>query len=202
MSDQAPAPSTFRSKKARAILAGGLVLGLGAAYTLAQWSDSEWAQSTFSTGQFNLEGSTDGTTFSEHPTEGDAATLSFSADVSNLQPGQVTSSLFSVRLDAATTVDASVATTTAATGAAASALSYRIVQVATPAACTVTATGTTIVPEADLGTVGTVTPFDLAPGAGSAAGASANLCIIVTADDDLVEDTTASATWTFTATTD
>ncbi|MGO2658591.1 SipW-dependent-type signal peptide-containing protein [Mycetocola reblochoni] len=201
MSEKSASTRASRTKKTRALLAGGVVLGLGAAYTLAQWSDSEWAQSTFAAGQFNLEGSVDGTTFEEHPTSADAAELSFTADVGNLRPGQATASLFAIRLDSATTVDANVATTAAATGSATAQLSHRVIQVAAPGDCTVDATGTTVAGEAALGSLGTVTDVALAPGAGSAPGASANLCIIVTASDDLVQSSTASATWTFTAST-
>lgn len=202
MTDLAPTSSTSRSKKARAILAGGIVLGLGAAYTLAQWSDSEWAQSTFGTGQFNLEGSTDGIAFSEHPSSDNAAELSFSSDVSNLRPGQSTASLFAVRLDADTTVDATVTPTAAASGAAAAELSYRIVQLSSPSECTTSASGTTVVAESALGAVTGASPFELAPGAGSAAGTAANLCVIVTASDDLAQNTAATASWTFTASSD
>ncbi|MGX9899679.1 SipW-dependent-type signal peptide-containing protein [Arthrobacter sp. SA17] len=34
--------STRRKDKVRALLAGGLVLGIGAAFTLAAWTDNEW----------------------------------------------------------------------------------------------------------------------------------------------------------------
>ncbi|MGO2139648.1 MAG: SipW-dependent-type signal peptide-containing protein [Leucobacter sp.] len=46
--------------KARALLAGGLVLGVGAAVTLAAWTDNEWVRGVFGTGTFGIEGSTDG----------------------------------------------------------------------------------------------------------------------------------------------
>src|SRR5690606_31735774 len=54
-----------RSRMIRALLAGGLVLGVGTAVTLAAWNDSEFASGTFRAGTFDLEGSTDGTTFSQ-----------------------------------------------------------------------------------------------------------------------------------------
>ena len=57
-----------RSRMIRAILAGGLVLGVGAAVTLAAWNDSEFVTGTFTAGTFNMQGSTtDGTTFTDHP---------------------------------------------------------------------------------------------------------------------------------------
>jgi len=69
--------TTTTRRKVRAVLAGGLVLGVGAAVTLAAWNDSEFATGTFTAGTFNLEGSTDGTTFTDHNVDdGDtAATL-------------------------------------------------------------------------------------------------------------------------------
>ena len=45
-----------RARKRKAILAGGVVLGLGAAVTLAAWSDDVFANGTFNTGQFELQG--------------------------------------------------------------------------------------------------------------------------------------------------
>src|SRR5690606_23874046 len=48
------------SRKVRALLAGGVVLGIGAAATLAAWNDSEYAGATFTAGSFNLEGAVDG----------------------------------------------------------------------------------------------------------------------------------------------
>lgn len=40
--------AALSARKVRALLAGGLVLGLGATATLAAYSDSEWATATFS----------------------------------------------------------------------------------------------------------------------------------------------------------
>ena len=78
------------SRHGRAILAGGLVLGVGAAITLANWNDSEFVNGTFAAGIFALEGSsTDGTTFSEHSSAGSAAVLDFQLAPDNLAPGDV-----------------------------------------------------------------------------------------------------------------
>ena len=57
------------NRKILAVLAGGLVLGVGVAVTLAAWNDSEFATGTFTAGSFNLEGSTTGDTdaaYSDH----------------------------------------------------------------------------------------------------------------------------------------
>ena len=44
--------------RVRAVLAGALVLGVGASVTLASWSDSEYAAGTFTASTFRLESST------------------------------------------------------------------------------------------------------------------------------------------------
>lgn len=79
------------SRKVRAIAAGGAVLGVGAAVTLAAWSDSEFAQGTFASGQFGIQGSADGQAFDDHIDAEGALTLDFTdteIDVSGMQPGE------------------------------------------------------------------------------------------------------------------
>lgn len=91
----------LRSRRIRAVLAGGLVFGVGAAMTLAAWTDNENATATFSAGKFDIVGSTNGTTYSNHnpsdapPTS--AAGLSFSVPVGAMAPGNTTYALFSVK---------------------------------------------------------------------------------------------------------
>ena len=74
------------SRRIRAVLAGGLVFGVGATMTLAAWNDSEHGNATFTAGRFDIVGATDGTTFSSHPV-GTPAALSFSAPFSAMAPG-------------------------------------------------------------------------------------------------------------------
>ena len=57
-----------RRRMLLAVIAGGVVLGVGTAVTLAVWNDSEFASGTFSSGQFDLQGSIDGATFDSSPT--------------------------------------------------------------------------------------------------------------------------------------
>ena len=79
------------SRKVRAIAAGGAVLGVGAAVTLAAWSDSEFAQGTFASGQFGIQGSADGQAFADHTTAEGALVLNFDdvdVDADSMQPGQ------------------------------------------------------------------------------------------------------------------
>lgn len=70
--------------KVAALLAGGLVLGIGAATTLAAWSDSQHATATFTAGVFSLVSSADGSTWVDHP-QGDPAVLAMGTD--GMSPG-------------------------------------------------------------------------------------------------------------------
>lgn len=44
-----------RSRKLRALLAGGALLGIGATATLAAWTDDVWVSAAFNTEQFNVQ---------------------------------------------------------------------------------------------------------------------------------------------------
>lgn len=75
------------SRKTRAVAAGGAVIGLGVAMTLAAWSDSEFARGTFSTANFGIQGAAGDNNFADHPTEAEALNLVFSP-AQPMQPGQ------------------------------------------------------------------------------------------------------------------
>ncbi|HJE91202.1 MAG TPA: SipW-dependent-type signal peptide-containing protein [Dietzia timorensis] len=112
MSDNTISPdqqNRDRNRKRKALLAGGLVLGIGAAATLAAFTDGEFANGTFSTGSFGIEGSTtaDGT-FAEHASSGGAATLSFTTSATNMTPGDTIYAPYFIR-----TIDGSLAGTVA-----------------------------------------------------------------------------------------
>lgn len=200
-----PATDRSKSRKFKAILAGGLVLGLGAAVTLAAWNDSEFVIGNFDTGHFKMVGSEDGTSFSNHDTSATADSLSFSLGYDNLSPNDTVAAPYVVHLDATSDYPATVTVESAIGSAATDKLSYKIIEVASVAACTPAATAT---PDA------TVVPFDTSfnadPGQGSFdletstngtdAGANVYLCIQVTADSDLDQDESATATWEFVAT--
>lgn len=192
-----------RGRKVRALLAGGLVLGVGAAVTLAAWTDQEWATGEFGAGSFNVQGSTDGTAFTDHETEDGAADLVFELPAAeNLSPGDSVAAPFVLRLDEATSYDATVELTDASgAGDNAANLTYGIVSVASAAECTAEATGTEIVPEGtSLDAIAGAAGFDLTAGEGAAVGEEATLCFQVTAGDGLVQGATGTATWGFTAT--
>ncbi|QNA93353.1 MULTISPECIES: SipW-dependent-type signal peptide-containing protein [unclassified Microbacterium] len=198
-------------RKVLAVLAGGLVLGVGTAVTLAVWNDSEFANGTFTAGAFNLQGSTDGTTYADHNTDdGDtAATLDFSlpADVvDNMSPTDSVYAGFWVRLAAGTTSGADLVADGTTADAAASSnsdhLSYAIYQLAPGATCdATTATGTPIASGATLDAQTGATTVPLTAGAtATAPGTAVQLCIAVTADAALEPSLVTNATWKFTAT--
>lgn len=195
-----------RQRKILAILAGGLVLGVGAAVTLAAWNDSEFATGEFGAGSFNLEGATDGATgtFEDHDTAGSAADLSFTLPLAdNLAPDDVVYAPFWVRLDADTTSPAQLtATSVTATGVNAPNLSYTVYAIGAAATCdeATATTGTELASGADLSAFTQGGEQALAVGADAAAGAPSQLCFAVTAGEDLVEGEPATATWAFTAT--
>jgi len=188
-----------RSRRVRAILAGGLVLGVGAAVTLAAWNDSEFAQGTFTAGAFNLEGSTDGTAFAEHAVVGSPATLGFSVDPANLSPGDSVTAAFAVRLDAATTSPADlVVSASPGTGTILPNLTYRLDQT-TAFGCDLAGSTSLVAAGSAIDTVPAAPVLELADGDG-VAGAPAYFCFTVTAGAGLEQSQTGTATWQFAAT--
>ncbi|MDQ6659206.1 MAG: CalY family protein [Actinomycetota bacterium] len=192
-----------RRRKIRAILAAGLVLGIGAVVTLAAWNDSEYAQGTFAAGTFNMEGSVDGTAWADHPTPAAAVTLPFTVNPTNLAPGQTVYSPFAVRLAAGTTTGASVAVQAVTNTGVVTNLTYTLVST-TSITCNGAAvsSGTALVPAGTaLNSVGSQPTFALAKGATAAApGAAYFMCFAVTAGAGLVQGQSGTATWQFLAT--
>ncbi|MFJ5955966.1 SipW-dependent-type signal peptide-containing protein [Paenarthrobacter sp. NPDC092416] len=185
-----------KAPKIRAILAGGLVLGVGAALTLAAWNSSEFAQGTFTAGSFNLQGSINGTTFTENPV-GSPATLGFTTNPENLSPGDVVTAPFAVRLDGASTYDATVTVSTEASTGSLTGLTYELTQ-SDAFGCSEAVTETLVASGQALGsTPGSVT-FALTQGADTDPGDPVNLCFRVTAGA-VVQAQTGSTTWEFAA---
>ncbi|MFP7761554.1 SipW-dependent-type signal peptide-containing protein [Marisediminicola sp. LYQ85] len=210
-----PSPRAHRrGPRARAVLAGGLVLGVGAAITLAAWNDSEFATGVFTSGSFNLEGNevTAAGPYSDHAEPGDAAALTFTAPFDNLAPDDVVYSGYWLRLAAGTTVDAtlaveSIATTVPTAPAVGNEenLSYDIYSIPSGSPCGAAAVAgeTPIASGADLTSNAAVASdtVDLTQGATvDDAGSAVQLCIVVTANDDLEQSVETTSTWQFTAT--
>lgn len=190
--------NSLTSRRRRAVLAGGLVLGLGAAVTLAAWNDSEYATGDFTAGAFDLEGSTDGTVWAQHPALGAAASLAFVVAPDNLAPTDVVYAPFGVRLADGTTNDAVVTLTHETSTGTVTDLTYGVL-LTTDATCGAATTGDVLVPA---GTAVDVVPaaadFDLTFDAADA-GDPQFLCFAVTAGVDLVQGQTGTVTWEFNA---
>lgn len=187
-----------RHRKVAAILAGGLVLGIGTMATLASWNDSEYASATFTSGTFKLQGSADGATFADHAVAGDAASLSFTAPFNNLTPTDTVYAPFAVRLTADTTNSATVTVTNPLIDGDVRNLTYSLIQTES-FGCDAASTGTTLISDAPVGTADGAQTFDLAMGQDGQDGAAANLCFIVTAGEGLSQDQSGTSTWRFQA---
>lgn len=186
-------------RKIRAILAGGLVLGVGAAITLAAWNSSEFATGKFGTGEFELQGSLDGTTFANHPAAAPAE-LTFSLNTMNLSPGDIVSAPFAVQLTSATTYDATVMLNTGF-GTDLAGLSYRVFST-DGFGCASTITGSVVASRPLVAGSGIGT-FDLTKSVTvDQPGATANLCFEITAgaQADLSAGASSTAVWEFAAT--
>lgn len=97
--------ATLASRRSRALLAGGVVLGIGATATLAAFSGSEWASGTFSASpvvNLTLEGSPDGTAWSRD------VTMITRLDATKMVIGQTYYSPLYLRTAGTTNVDANV----------------------------------------------------------------------------------------------
>ncbi|UYO95850.1 SipW-dependent-type signal peptide-containing protein [Microbacterium sp. M28] len=169
-----------RRTKIYAVLAGGLVLGVGTAVTLAAWNDSEFASVDFAAGSFVFQGSTDGTTFADHASEAGAAELTFTAPFDNLSPDDVVYAPFALRLEASTPADlTSIAPVV--TGTLSGDLAFAAVET-TAFGCDATSFA-----------AGTAVPTTIT------GGETVNLCLQVTAGPDIEQGGTGTAVWQWNA---
>jgi len=192
-----------RSRMIRAILAGGLVLGVGAAVTLAAWNDSEFASGTFSAGTFDMQGSTDGTTFAQHASAavGTAAVMSFTVNAASLSPTDVATGAFAVRLAAGTTNDGNVVLPAPTSTGTVTNLTYEALLTGSMT-CTGATTGTSLITAGTpVTSVAGPAAFTLTKGATLAVpGAIQYVCFKVTAGAGLTQGQSGTVTWQFTAT--
>jgi predicted ribosomally synthesized peptide with SipW-like signal peptide len=184
-----------RSRRIRALLAGGLVLGIGAAVTLAAWTDNEFAQGSFTASRFDLQGSTDGTAYADHATA-PGAPLTFTLDPSSLAPGDVVTAPFAVRLAANTSENANVTVSVASSTGTLTGLTYKLDRMpawgcgGTPSAAVIASSPLT----------GGAGAFTLAQGSPTTSpGTPAYLCFTVTAGAGLTQGQTGSVVWQFAA---
>lgn len=192
----------------RAVLAGGLVLGAGATATLAAWNDAEVATGTFATSVFDLQSQSAGSpTYADHAGP-PGASLAFNATA--MSPGVSSYAWLNVRTTPASTVGGTVTLTALdRSGTLAPALEYRAVRTvaANPtSACNAAAfaaPSTFIV-----GGTSTWVPLSNAPPAAvsnpiGAAGAAIGFCFdvrVMAGAANTLQGQAASATWTFTGT--
>lgn len=185
-----------RRRKVLAILAGGLVLGVGAAVTLAVWNDSEFATGTFGAGAFGIEGSVDGTAFSSSATA-PGKTLTFALDADELSPGSTVYAPFAVQMIPTSDYEAAVTVASTTGGTIGANLTYSLYAVdawnedcsaATPPP------GTALVADQAVTDPAAAPAFDL-----TAAGAPKFLCFAVTAGTGLESGQSGTVTWEFAA---
>lgn len=89
MTHRVPTETAGRSRRRRALLAGGAVLGLGAVATLAAWSDDVWVVSSFTTSPFNVEAAVNpaGDDWEELNAKDKAGDLAFAVAPTGMLPG-------------------------------------------------------------------------------------------------------------------
>lgn len=135
--------TTTRTRQAKALLAGGLVLGVGAAVTLATWTDEAYVEATFGTSSFNVQVRTEESAgWVEGPADAPAR-LEFAMPLAErLTPGDTVYAPVSLRTDE-TSVAGSVTlagadplgSPTAGEQALFEALTYRVVTLPDGASC-------------------------------------------------------------------
>lgn len=88
MTSRTTSDQNARRRKRKALLAGGTVLGLGAAVTLAAWTDDVWVSGAFSAGSFNVQGAVDpaGTGWQEYAAS-PGGSLAFTVAPTAMTPG-------------------------------------------------------------------------------------------------------------------
>lgn len=190
--------------RTRAILAGGLVLGIGTAVTLASWNDSEYASGTLTAGTFGIIGSTDGTTFADHAAA-PGASIGFSVPATAMIPGSVVYGQFVVKTAPSSVAGSLTLTATSVTTGATNLgpfLTYGAKLLPSGAACNATtyaASSTVAVAAGSLLTVSDATPRPLVANGGN----DVNYCFAITLPigaDNTAQGKTVLASWQFTAT--
>jgi len=188
--------------RARAALAGALVLGVGTSLTLAAWSDDEFGTATFAASTFVVESQTASSTWAAHEV-GNPATLAFNATA--MSPGLSQYAYIDIRTTAATNIGgtAALSAVSAATGSLLPQLEYRVVATAPATTCAAAAFTSATVP-AYTTSLAVATAPPTATGALSAAGGSTvRFCFDVrvkVGTASTFQGGTASATWQFTST--
>jgi predicted ribosomally synthesized peptide with SipW-like signal peptide len=188
-----PGGKRLAGRKVAAVLAGGLVFGVGALATLASWNDSEAAKATFDAGVFRLQGSLDGVRYTDHSSL-PGGKLAFSSPFADLHPGSVVYAPFALQLTSDTTSDATVVISATSVDTV-SGLSYQLVR-ASSFGCDAATTGTSLVTSSVVGAITGAAAFELTR---TGATNTAYLCFKVTADGTLKQGQTGTGIWQFDA---
>ncbi len=93
----------LRRRRIKAVLAGGLVFGIGAVGTVAAWTDTETADGSFTAGTFTIELSTNGTDWEN--------TREMTFDSSPMFPGSTVFAPVFVKANADTSIDGELTVT-------------------------------------------------------------------------------------------
>ncbi|MBM6591340.1 MAG: SipW-dependent-type signal peptide-containing protein [Brevibacterium sp.] len=193
------------NRRIKAVLAGGLVFGIGAAATLAAWTDTEEATGSFKAGTFSIDLSVDASNWNN------TSTMTFNA--TGMYPGSKVYAPVFIRTTPDTTIDGELKILSGGTGSTsgiAGALVYRAVT-SSYSTGGYTCSASTFTASADYVYGGTSATTNLSEkdrqGAGSqlvgkASSSVRAYCFEVTLPTDtpsVAQGTSASNTWTFTA---
>ena len=201
-----PTTKQARRRKVAAVLAGGLVLGVGTMATLASWNDSEFAKATFTAGTFDMVGAVDGaqSVFSQHTSAGGAATLGFTSTFGNMQPGDTVYAPYALQLTKDTNYNGTVVISPGTMVGSTAGLSYTLFTTAVAGCSGSSTVGSTIVvagtPLNSVSATPATITLNKTTSLGTNPGAPVYLCFKVTADTNLVQAQTAAPVWNFTAT--
>ncbi len=123
-----------RSRRTRALLAGGIVLGIGAGVTLAAWNDSEFGTGSFEASVFHTESNSGDGSGWEDNASAPGASLTFST--AGMSPTVSNYAYLDIRTTSATTVAGSVVLDSSAkSGTLADALEYRAILTSAATTC-------------------------------------------------------------------
>lgn len=219
-------PRSEEATKVRALLAGGLVLGIGAAFTLAAWTDNEWVFGQSGNGggpgtkvyhmQQNTWMGTAGAALWDDKDSAPGGALTFSVNADNLVPGstvyapmQLRASDKSQSLVATLTGAARLdeADTAANSAALYGALRYSLKQGVEKELCNAANFGSNGTPLVDAGSplsTRSATPINLSAGAtDAAAGEPVSLCFAMTLPSNAgveLQGLKTTPLWTFSST--
>lgn len=203
--------------KIRAILAGGLALGVGATVTLAAWNDSEYATTTVTASTFNIvgnmSGTTGGTAFTEHDTTATAGAVTYTPTVAGVSPGTVSFGTVQIQTTSATNVGGSVVVQQSGIAPStplAGVLTYAIRVAPNVAGCNQALftnasppAGSVVVPNATAFSTGIVSAGQTAQSLSAGAGNTVTYCVRIelpSGASSTLQGGTATSVWQFLAT--